>query len=134
MSRFTEQEFLEMQHKMQRTDRPSPEHFIDAASVLEPESALANSIKQWADAKGYPCLVHPRSKKLSWFLPPGYADIVLSLPLGITLYLETKAQKGIWRKEQQLMAMQWKQLGHFYFVVKSFKQFLEIIQKVQMSK
>lgn len=130
MTRLTEQEFLEIQHKMQRTDRPSPDRFIDAASDTEPESALANSIKQWADKKAYPCLVHPRSKKLSWFLPPGYADIVLSLPLGITLYLEIKAQEGIWRKDQQLMAMQWRHLGHQYFVLKSWKGFLELIDRV----
>lgn len=130
MTRLTEQEFLEVQHKMQRTDRPSPDHFVDTEADGEPESVLANSIKQWADGKGYPCLVHPRSKKLSWFLPPGYADIVLSLPLGITLYLEIKAQKGVWRKEQQLMAMQWRQLGHQYYVLKTLKGFLELIDRV----
>ena len=129
MTHMSEQDFLEVQYRM-RTLQESidaiPESEVDEGS----ESALANRIKQWADKKLYPCLVHPRTKKLSWFLPPGYADIVLSLPFGITLYLETKVQKGIWREKQQLMAMQWQQLGHQYHVVKSWKGFLELVEKV----
>lgn len=133
--RMTENDLLELQLRMKITqesiDQPSPDHYFDTeADDDKPESKLANDIRAYAKKKGWPCLVHPRSKMLSWFLPIGYADIVLSIPYGITLYLEIKKQKGIWRKEQQLMGMQWKQLGHQYHVLKTWKGFLQLIDSV----
>ena len=95
-----------------------------------PESKLAARIREWAKERGYPCLVHPQNKKLSWFTPIGYPDIVLSLPYGITLYLELKSAKGTLKEKQKLMAMQLTQLGHQWFQVRSWKRFFEIVNKV----
>jgi hypothetical protein len=95
-----------------------------------PEAELQSRIKAHCKQKGWPCLSFPQTPDVKKFLPAGYADMVLSLPVGITLYLETKARKGIWREKQQLMGMQWNQLGHQYHVVRSFKRFLEIVEGI----
>ena len=102
------------------TDEPDP----------GPESELQSVIKAFCKQKGWPCLSFPQTPDVKKFLIAGYADMVLSLPLGITLYLEIKARKGIWREKQQLMGMQWNQLGHQYHVVRSFKRFLQIVEGI----
>lgn len=123
--RMTEQDFLELELRRQiRQEGVPPNHKPDPGL----ESDLVAKIRNWAKTRGYPCLTHPQTKALSWFIPPGYPDVVLSLPYGHTLYLELKAAKGIWKEKQQLIAGQLNQLGHQYFVVRSFKRFLEIVE------
>ena len=93
-----------------------------------PESELQSKIKAHCKTKGWPCLSFRQTPDVKKFLPPGYPDMVLSLPYGHTLYLELKAAKGIWKEKQQLIAGQLNQLGHQYFVVRSFKRFLQIVE------
>ncbi len=114
-------EYLAM---IRRTDPPNP---YDKQADEGPESELASKIRQWAENKGYPCLIHPQTQKLKRFIPPGYPDVVLSLPHGITVYIELKSKKGIWKDKQKLVAMQLTQLGHQYCKIKSFKAFLDIV-------
>lgn len=125
MTHITETELLILQ---QRTQKPVPNTFTDNADE-GPESELASKIRDYAKQHGYPCLIHPQSKKLSWFIPKGYSDVVISLPHGITLYLELKSEKGIWKEKQRLMAMQLMQLGHQYHKINSFKEFLRLVDK-----
>lgn len=111
---------------------PGPDYFkMQRQESDTPESALQSKIRDWAKIHGYPCLMHPQNKKLSWFIPPGYPDVVLSLPYGHTLYLELKSVKGIWKEKQRLIFGQLNQLGHQYHIVRSWKGFLEIVEKVQ---
>lgn len=128
MSRhMSEEEFL----IMKQCTNPPPNTFNDDMDKADegPESELAHKIRAYAKQKGYPCLIFPQSKKLSWFIPEGYVDVVLSIPRGITLYLELKAAKGVRGDNQKLMAAMLLQLGHKYNKIKSFKAFLQIIAK-----
>jgi len=136
MTHMTEQEYLELQRRIQITQDSidqSVEHSIDHPEQfadLGPESALQSKIKVYCKGKGWPILSFPRTADVKKFLPPGYPDVVLSLPYGHTLYLELKAARGIWKEKQQLIAGQLNQLGHQYFVVRSYKKFLEIVEGV----
>lgn len=124
MTHMTEEDYLMMKI---RTNRTFDEETDKANGG--PESDLASKIRDYAKQHGYPCLIHPQSKKLSWYLPEGYADVVLSLPHGITLYLELKSKKGVWADNQKLMALQLGQLGHQYCKIKSFKEFLRLVSR-----
>ena len=87
------------------------------------ESKLQSKIIKWANDKGYP-VFHDRSRKKNI---PGWPDITLCLPKGITLFLELKSAKGVLRKEQSEIRAQMIYLKHYHYVVKSYKQFQEII-------
>ena len=125
MTRLTESEYQEILAKKHTQDSDNDE------ANGGPEANLANKIREWADRKGYPCLIHPQTKKLSWFVPEGYVDVVLTLPYGVTLYIELKSKSGRVRDKQKLMAMQLTQLGHEYRKIKSFKRFLEITEEIK---
>ena len=124
MTHITNEEYMDMQRRMQIL-----QDSIDKSTPDAPESELSKTIRQWAKDKAYPCLVHPQNKKLSWFVPEGYPDVVLSLPKGRTIYLELKSKKGIWKNKQIDHALMLGQLGHEYYVVRTFKRFLEIVDK-----
>lgn len=127
MTHYSEEEYLIIQQRMNPSDNSySGNHEPDEG----PESDLAGKIRKWAKERGYPCLIHPQNPKLSYFIPSGYPDIVLTLPYGITLYIELKSAKGIIKRKQKLMAHQLLTLGHQWYQVRSFKRFLEIVQKV----
>ena len=90
------------------------------------ESKLQSKIIKWANDKGYP-VFHDRSRKKNI---PGWPDITLCLPKGITLFLELKSAKGVLRKEQSEIRAQMIYLKHYHYVVKSYKQFQEIIWEI----
>ena len=94
-----------------------------------PESALASKIVKHATGQGWPHIYFPQTKKLRNFLPPGWPDFVIAIPGGRTIYLETKAAKGELRKKQTLMANMFRMLGHEYYKVKSFKRWLDILER-----
>ena len=124
---FTEEDLLIIQQRQ----APAPNSYSNNHEPDEgPESKLASKIRDFAEQRGYPCLIHPQTKKLSWFCPIGYPDVVLTLPYGITLYLELKSVKGHLKDKQKLIAMQLAQLGHQWFEVRSWKKFLEIVTNV----
>jgi hypothetical protein len=90
------------------------------------ESKLQSKAIKWANDKGYP-VFHDRSRKKNI---PGWPDLTICLPKGITLFLELKSAKGVLRKEQAEIRQQMMYLGHHYFIVKSFKQFLLIVTEL----
>jgi len=53
------------------------------------------------------------------------------LPTGLTLYLELKKKGGLLKEKQVLMSQMLIQLGHEYYVVKTWKRFEEIIRSLQ---
>lgn len=127
MTHLSEENYLIIQQRMSPTENNySANHEADEG----PESKLANKIREWAKERAYPCLIHPQNKKLSYFIPTGYVDIILTLPYGITLYLELKSAKGTLKEKQKLMAMQLTHLGHLWFQVRSWKRFFEIVTKI----
>ncbi len=97
-----------------------------------PESRLQAKIRKYAKDRGYPCLIFPQTKAVMKFLPPGYLDIVLSLPYCFTIYFETKSKTGQLRKKQNLMIGMLEQLGHHVYQIRSYKRFLEIMKNVEV--
>lgn len=130
MPRLTEKEFLEIQHRMQRTDRPSPDHFMDTEADDSPESVLQSKIKDNCKQKGWPCLCFPQTPAVRKFLPPGWPDIAIKLPFGQTLEIETKGEGGRLSDNQKLMKAMFTQLGHTIHKVNSYKGYLQLIEKV----
>jgi hypothetical protein len=99
----------------------------------EPESILQKKITSWAREKGYPCLSFSQTSKVKRVLghqAAGWPDITIALPTGLTLYLELKKKGGLLKEKQKLMAQMLIQLGHGYYVVKTWRRFEEIIRSL----
>lgn len=91
-----------------------------------PESELQRKIVADAKANGWPCLSFPQSELVKRFLPPGWPDILIAMPKGRTVFLETKSATGELREKQKLMRNMLRMLGHEYYKCKSFKRYVQI--------
>jgi len=125
MTRWTQEQLKEymvdyMANRRYPGDTLAKEH---AQPDLGPESKLQAKIQKWAKDKGFP-VFHDRSRKKN---VPGWPDITLCLPKGVVLYLELKSARGVLQAEQKQIRQQMIYLKHNYYVVKSYKQFQEII-------
>lgn len=110
-----------------------------------PEFILQRKIVAWAKQKGYPYLSFPKSPKARGFLPPGWPDITLYLPqkeisikcdyclqeknikIPRVVSIELKSRGGALTNEQTLTRLQIMQLGHEFYVCRSWKRFLAVI-------
>lgn len=121
MTRWSDSELTEymLQFKKPESD--------DQEADLGPESILQAKIVKWAKGKGYPCLSLKQSKKARGYIIPGWPDITLALPGGRTVWIELKAKKGVLKEDQKLIALMLLKLGHEWYVLRSFRKFLEII-------
>ena len=88
-----------------------------------PESKLQAKIQKWAKENGFPCW-HDRSRGKN---QRGWPDLVLCFPKGVVLFLELKSKSGRLSKEQKQMKLKFLFLGHNWYEVRSYKQFLNII-------
>jgi hypothetical protein len=57
----------------------------------------------------------------------GYPDLTIILNNKI-LFIEVKAAKGTQSKEQKAIETKIKKLGHDYFIVRSFDEFIDIVR------
>jgi hypothetical protein len=134
MTHWSEQDLLELQLRRQITqesiDRPSPDHFTDTAADDEPESKLASTIRDWVKRKGYKAIINPQNKKLSWFIEAGMPDVVLFLPFSQVACFELKSKTGRLSDDQKLTKQILSWLGHTIYEVRSYKSFLEVVEKV----
>lgn len=97
-----------------------------------PESKLVSEIVAFCKKQGWPILSFPQTPAVKRFLPPGWPDITIKLPRGITLDIEAKkAKKGRLSPEQKLMKAMFVQLGHEIDKVDTWDQFMELIEKVR---
>ena len=87
------------------------------------EAKLLRKIAKWARERGFPCW-HDRSRGKNL---AGWPDLTICLPGGIVLFIELKSAKGVLRSEQIQLKLQMDYLKQRYYVVKSFKRFLEIV-------
>ena len=94
-----------------------------------PESVLGSKIVAWAKERNYPCLYFPQTKAVRNFLPPGWVDVILALPEGRTAYFELKAKGGKLSDDQKAMRLALMYLGHEWYEVRSFRNFLEIVNR-----
>lgn len=96
----------------------------------EPESKLQSDIKTYCKVAGWPILSFPMTKAVRNFLPPGWWDITIKIPRGITLDIETKKFKtGRLSDKQKLLKNMCAQLGHKIHKIDTWKQFLELIDE-----
>ena len=93
-----------------------------------PESDLAGKIQKWAKDHGYPCQCFRQSTKARGFLVPGWPDVTLILKERV-VFIELKAMHGRLSNEQQKLKLQFLFLRAEWFEVRSFKRFLEIVNK-----
>ena len=109
--------------------RPYPPKFKEdePEADLALESELASKIVAHAKAHGWPCLYMKPLKSLQKIAI--WLDITLALPQGQVIFLELKERKGVLRDKQRLVFNMLKHLGHEAYVVKSFKRYLEIIER-----
>ena len=90
----------------------------------EPEHKLQAKIEKYCRDHGW-YFFHDRSRGDN---RPGHPDLVIALA-GRTLWLELKSRNGRLRPEQQKVILQLLALGHEVHELKSFKRFLEIVNR-----
>jgi hypothetical protein len=121
MIHVTEEEFMEIQ-RMLNEDRTK--------TLDEPESKLVKDIVAFCKVQAWPCLSFPRTEDVKNFLTPGWWDITIKAPRGITLDIETKKVKGGRMSEKQkLMRNMCAQLGHTIHKIDTWKGFEELIER-----
>ena len=96
----------------------------------EPESKLQSEIVAFCKKQAWPILSFPRTPAVRKFLPPGWWDITIKIPKGVTLDIEAKKLKtGRLSPKQKLMKNMLVQLGHKIHKVDTWDQFLELIEE-----
>uniref|UniRef100_A0A6M3LFT5 VRR-NUC domain-containing protein n=1 Tax=viral metagenome TaxID=1070528 RepID=A0A6M3LFT5_9ZZZZ len=93
-----------------------------------PESRLQGKITKYCKDHGYPALSFRQSQKAKGFLTKGWADVTVLLPKSRTIFLELKSSKGILRAEQKGLKQIALYLGHEWYKVTSYRQFLGIVE------
>jgi len=128
LTRWNQQEFDEYMVKFNRDIKP---FHPDTMEIPDegPESTLQKKIVKWAEEKGYPCLSLKQSKNASGYIKAGWPDITLALPGKRAVWIELKAKAGILKEEQKRLSIMFMALGHEWYCIKSFKRFLEIIER-----
>ena len=106
---------LSRQKQVDVDDKPDP----------GPESKLQAKCEAYCKSNGWPCF-HDRSRKSN---QPGWPNLMIFMDNGRVELIELKAAGGKLRAEQQQLHRNLMFLGHRVHVVKSFKRFLEIMNK-----
>ena len=88
------------------------------------EKDLQRKVVKWARERGFP-LWHDRSRGKN---QAGWPDVILIMP-GEVFFIELKSVSGKLRKEQKELKLQFKFLGHEIHVVRSFRQFLNLVDQ-----
>ena len=129
--RHTPEEYEIVKLKLAKFKKQYPPKFKENETEVDPgpESELQRKIVADAKANGWPCLSFPQSEKVKRFLPPGWPDILIAMPKGRTVFIETKSAIGELGKKQKLMCNMFRMLGHEYSKVQSFKKYLVIKMK-----
>ena len=126
-----------LREQLQKVDRPSYLAVGDQELVAVPpyeadegkESALSGKITKYAKDHGWVGVCFRQSRKAEGFLPRGLPDCVWALPEGRTIWLELKSASGTLKQDQKQIALQLIAMGHEWHEVRSFKQFLDIVNK-----
>lgn len=89
------------------------------------EARLQGKCEKWLKDRGY-CYVHDRSKKMN--KRGEILDLYCFLPEGRVVIMELKSKDGGMSPEQRQTYRMLKYLKHEVYEVRSFKQFLQIMQ------
>ena len=69
---------------------------------------------------------HDRSRECN---AKGFPDLVIAMPAGRVVWLELKSARGKLRPEQKQVRLMLLALGHEWYLCRSFKHFIEIVQE-----
>ena len=105
------------QERQNRTDE------IPDAENGQPEAKLQAKVEKELRRRGW-YFFHDRSRGEN---EPGFLDLVIAAPGGITLWLELKRKGGKLTPKQQQTKARLLYLGHRVFEVRSFRQALRIL-------
>lgn len=92
------------------------------------EAPLQDQIEAECNRRGWVC-VRTRMDRKTTFTTPGVPDAIIALPNNRVLWLEAKSKTNKQTPEQKGFQMRVERLGHEYALVRSFQQFLELINR-----
>ena len=96
---------------------------------LGPESKLQGKITKLCKDRGWPCLSFRQSRKARGFIPSGWADLTILIPLQKRiLFIELKSKAGRKTEEQKQMASIFSLAGHPIHEIRSWKAFNSLIE------
>jgi len=107
----------------------SQEKKISGEEAPDPgsESNLQRKINKWIRDHGYHFLSFRKSKKAKGFLTAGHPDVTIFMPEGRTVLIELKDGRGRLSEEQISVKRVLKYNKHEWHEVRSYKQFLAIV-------
>jgi len=94
-----------------------------------PESSLSKKIRAYCKDHGYPAQINRQSIKAKGLLERGWPDVTMCIH-GKVLFLELKTGKGKLSEDQVRIKLQFLALGQHWHEVRSFRQFLDIVEGV----
>ena len=124
MNRWTQEEVDEHMAKFGAFD-----DLNDIEADKGPENRLQKKINRWCREHGYPYLSFKQSKAVKKLLPAGWPDVIIFMKHPRALVVELKSKTGRPSKEQLDYKRVFKFLGWEWYLVKSYKQFLGIVNK-----
>ena len=89
-----------------------------------PESKLQAKIEKYCRDAGF-YYFHDYSRNVN---KPGHPDLVIALYNGNTIWVELKKAKGRMSEDQKKVFQRLLYLGHDYYIITSFKQFIRIVE------
>lgn len=123
MPHWTDEQYQEYMQKFNKDIKPyHPETF---ESDEGPESDLQRKCNEWLNNRGYP-YIHDRSRKKN--KKGKILDLHIYLPAGRHVVIELKVKGNKMSDEQLDTYRKILYLGHEIYEVRTFKQFLEIME------
>ena len=116
--RWTQQQLEEYRARRMVKSQPNP-----CAPDPAPEKDLQAKAEKLCRERGYH-FFHDRSRGAN---APGQTDLVIAMPKGRTLWVELKSKTGRLSADQKRLRMVLSALGHEWHEVRSYQQFLIIL-------
>lgn len=127
--RYSEEEALRIiEEQKAKRQRVSEGHKYKPDEGLE--SVLSNKVRGYCKQKGYPALIFKQSKLVKTLVTAGWPDGVIALPRGRVLWVELKNKEGRLKPDQHKYRLMLLALGHHWYEVRSFKQFIDIVEGI----
>ena len=123
---FTEQQYQEACARLNRSCAKAPEvKAVDDA--VEKEMDLQDQIRAFLRERRWAFVWSPMGGPTT--TTPGLTDFVIAAPGGRTLWIETKSRTAKLRPEQIGFKMLLEAQGHEHHVVRSYREFCNIIAR-----
>ena len=123
--RMTQEEVYKYNARRKASNSAIPKLEVESKSI-EREKYLHDSIIVECRRMGW-AFVHSRMDRATT-QAKGVPDFIIALPEGRTLWIECKSKIGKQSSEQQAFAYHIESLGHEYYEVRDFGDFLGVVQ------